>query len=52
MEQTFAETLKRYDTEHPSSRPEQVAAREEMKKNFYDHLHQRMQQFFQPATPS
>lgn len=52
MEQTFAETLKRYDTEHPSSRPEQIAAREEMKKNFYDHLHQRMQQFFQPATPS
>jgi hypothetical protein len=50
MEMAFADNMRQQQAARTDSTPEQIAALEAMKKNFYDDLHRRMQTFFQPQA--
>lgn len=51
MERSFAEQMKLEKEAHAASGPEKIAMLDQMKKKFYDDLHQRMEDFFSARHP-
>lgn len=50
MEKAFAEKIRMEEESSRAKTPESIAALEAMKKQFYDHLHRRMETFFGGAS--